>query len=155
MTAAGAAPAGRPARVLLAKPGLDGHDRGIKVIGMALRDAGAEVIYLGLRRSVAEIVAAARDEDVDVIGISVLSGAHLALTRALLRERDAAGIADIPVTVGGTIGATDAATLRELGAAAVQGVGTPLPQVVDTILGIATATRAATDPTTDTVVVRG
>ncbi|EFC82997.1 cobalamin B12-binding domain-containing protein [Parafrankia sp. EUN1f] len=141
MSAAGAAPGGRPARVLLAKPGLDGHDRGIKVIGMALRDAGAEVIYLGLRRSVTEIVAAARDEDADVIGISVLSGAHLALTRALLAERDAAGLTDIPVTVGGTIGATDAATLRELGVAAVHGVGTPLPEVVATVLGLAAATR--------------
>ncbi len=78
-----------PPRVVLAKPGLDGHDRGIKVIAMALRDAGAEVIYLGLRRSVAEIVQAAADDDADVIGISVLSGAHLALAGDLLRERDA------------------------------------------------------------------
>ncbi|WP_241839857.1 cobalamin-dependent protein [Frankia sp. CcI49] len=146
MSAAGAVPGGRPARVLLAKPGLDGHDRGIKVIGMALRDAGAEVIYLGLRRSVTEIVAAARDEDVDVIGISVLSGAHLALTRALLAERDAAGLTDIPVTVGGTIGATDAATLRELGVAAVHGVGTPLPDVVATILGLAAAPATSAIP---------
>ena len=73
-----------PARVLLAKPGLDGHDRGIKVIAMALRDAGAEVIYLGIRRSVDEILQAAIDDDVDAIGISMLSGAHLPLVRELL-----------------------------------------------------------------------
>ena len=91
---------------------------------MALRDAGAEVIYLGLRRSVAEIVQAAVDDDVDVIGISVLSGAHLALAGELLRERDAAGLADVPVVLGGTIPAADVAPLRELGVAAVYPVGT-------------------------------
>ena len=84
-----------PARVLLAKPGLDGHDRGIKVIAMALRDAGAEVIYLGIRRSVDEILQAAIDDDVDAIGISMLSGAHLPLVRELVTRRDELGLDDI------------------------------------------------------------
>jgi methylmalonyl-CoA mutase C-terminal domain/subunit len=124
------------ARVLLAKPGLDGHDRGIKVIAMALRDAGAEVIYLGLRRTVPEIVEAAIQDDVDVIGISVLSGAHLPLSADLLRARDAEGI-DVPVVVGGTIPKGDIAALRELGVAAVYPVGTGLPEVVDGVLALA------------------
>jgi methylmalonyl-CoA mutase C-terminal domain/subunit len=126
-----------PPRIVLAKPGLDGHDRGIKVVAMALRDAGAEVIYLGLRRSVAEIVHAAVDDDADLIGISVLSGAHMELAGWLLRERDAAGLADVPVVLGGTIPAVDLEPLRELGVAAVYPVGTSLPDVVDGVLTFA------------------
>jgi methylmalonyl-CoA mutase C-terminal domain/subunit len=127
-------------RVLLAKPGLDGHDRGIKVIAMALRDAGAEVVYLGLRRSIDEIVGAAVEEDVDVIGMSVLSGAHLPLATELL---DALGAADvsIPVVVGGTIPPDDVAVLRERGVAAVFPVGTALPDVVGSVLAVATRER--------------
>jgi methylmalonyl-CoA mutase C-terminal domain/subunit len=122
-------------RVLLAKPGLDGHDRGIKVIAMALRDAGADVIYLGLRRSVPEILQAAVDEDVDVIGISVLSGAHAPLVADLLDGSAARGI-DIPIVVGGTIPAEDADALRVLGIAAVFPVGSSLPDVVDGVLAV-------------------
>jgi methylmalonyl-CoA mutase C-terminal domain/subunit len=125
-----------PTRVLLAKPGLDGHDRGIKVIAMALRDAGAEVIYLGLRRTVAEIWRAAVDEDVDVVGVSVLSGAHLPLARELLATR-ATDRLDIPVVIGGTIPATDARALLDLGVAAVYPVGTSLADVVDGMLSAA------------------
>ena len=125
-----------PTRVLLAKPGLDGHDRGIKVIAMALRDAGAEVIYLGLRRTVAEIWRAATDEDVDVVGISVLSGAHLALARDLLTSRASSGL-DIPVVIGGTIPATDVLALLDLGVAAVYPVGASLADVVDGLLAVA------------------
>jgi len=125
-----------PPRVLLAKPGLDGHDRGIKVIAMALRDAGAEVIYLGLRRTVPEIVQAAIDDDVDVIGISVLSGAHLALARELLEARSSADL-DVPVVLGGTIPAADAAALVALGVAAVFPVGANLGDVVDGVLAAA------------------
>jgi methylmalonyl-CoA mutase C-terminal domain/subunit len=117
-------------RVLLAKPGLDGHDRGVKVIAMALRDAGVEVVYLGLRCSVADILTAAIDEDVDVIGISILSGAHLALTRKLLERRDAFGAGHVPIVVGGTIPPVDAQRLVELGAAAVFPVGGNLDDVV-------------------------
>lgn len=130
----------RPPRVLLAKPGLDGHDRGIKVIAMALRDEGAEVVYLGLRRTVPEIVRAAIEDDVDVIGISVLSGAHLPLTADLLRARDAEGLA-IPVVVGGTIPEGDVAALRELGVAAVYPVGTGLHDVVQGVLAVASRER--------------
>lgn len=130
----------RRPRVLLAKPGLDGHDRGIKVVAMALRDAGCEVIYLGLRRSVPEIVQAALQDDVDVIGISVLSGAHRPLARDLLAARDAEGLAT-PVVVGGTIPAADADALRDLGVAAVYPVGTGLRDVVDGVLALATGVR--------------
>lgn len=130
-----------PPRVLLAKPGLDGHDRGIKVIAMALRDAGAEVIYLGLRRSVAEIVRAADDDDADVIGISVLSGAHLELAADLLRERDARGLAEVPVVLGGTIPAADVEALHSLGVAAVFPVGANLLEVVEGVLALATRTH--------------
>ena len=125
-----------PARVLLAKPGLDGHDRGIKVIAMALRDAGAEVIYLGIRRSVDEILQAAIDDDVDAIGISMLSGAHLPLVRQLLDRRAELGL-DTPVVLGGTIPAADIATLLDLGVAAVYPAGTDLRHVVSGILAAA------------------
>jgi methylmalonyl-CoA mutase C-terminal domain/subunit len=125
------------ARVVLAKPGLDGHDRGIKVVAMALRDAGAEVIYLGLRRSAREIVAAAAEEDADVIGVSVLSGAHLALIGELVAERDARALADVPVAVGGTIPRGDVERMRAMGVAAVFPVGTALDDVVDGMLGLA------------------
>jgi methylmalonyl-CoA mutase C-terminal domain/subunit len=131
----------RPPRVVLAKPGLDGHDRGIKVIAMALRDAGAEVIYLGLRRSVAEIVQAAADDDADIIGISVLSGAHLELAGDLLREREARGLGDVPVILGGTIPAKDIEELRELGVAAVFPVGTNLIEVVYGVISLASRAK--------------
>ncbi len=121
-------------RILLAKPGLDGHDRGVKVIAMALRDAGAEVIFLGLRQPPEGIAAAAWQENVDVIGVSVLSGAHLALGRRLVEERSAAGIEDVPIVMGGTISAADANSLREMGIARVYPVGSSLSDVVDGIL---------------------
>lgn len=130
----------RPPRVLLAKPGLDGHDRGIKVIAMALRDAGAEVVYLGLRRSVPEIVQAALQDDVDVIGISVLSGAHLSLVDDLLKACEAEGIR-APVVVGGTIPDGDVRALRDLGVAAVFSVGSGLREVVDGVLELASPDR--------------
>jgi methylmalonyl-CoA mutase, C-terminal domain len=130
----------RHPRILLAKPGLDGHDRGIKVIAMALRDAGAEVVYLGLRRTVVEIAHAAIQDDVDVIGISVLSGAHLPLAGDLLRALDAEGV-HIPVAVGGTIPEADVAALRELGVAAVYPVGTGLHEVVEGVLALAARER--------------
>ena len=118
-------------RILLVKPGLDGHDRGVKVIAMALRDAGAEVIFLGLRQSPERIITAAVEESADVIGISVLSGAHLALGRQLVEERGEAGIADVPIVIGGTIPEADADALREIGISRVFPVGSPLDEVVD------------------------
>lgn len=133
----------RPPRVVLAKPGLDGHDRGIKVIAMALRDAGAEVIYLGLRRSAAEIVQAAADDDADVIGISVLSGAHVELARDLLGEREARGLAQVPIVLGGTIPPDDVEELRGLGVAAVFSVGANLHEVVEGVLSLAAQAQGA------------
>jgi methylmalonyl-CoA mutase C-terminal domain/subunit len=107
---------------------------------MALRDAGAEVVYLGLRRSIAEIADAAVEEDVAVIGISVLSGAHLPLATELLEALRARDVA-VPVVVGGTIPAGDVAVLRDRGVAAVFPVGTAMPDVVDAVLSIASRER--------------
>jgi methylmalonyl-CoA mutase C-terminal domain/subunit len=122
-------------RVLVAKPGLDGHDRGAKVIARALRDAGMEVIYTGLRQTPEMIVNAALDEDVQVIGLSILSGAHMAIVPRvleLLRERD---MADVLVVVGGIIPDDDVRQLKQLGVAAVFQPGTSLQSVVDFIRG--------------------
>ena len=117
-------------RVLVAKPGLDGHDRGAKIVARTLRDAGFEVIYTGIRQRIEDIVSIAMQEDVAVVGLSILSGAHIALTTRLvlaLREADAA---DIAVVVGGTIPQADVAKLLSAGAAAVFPTGTPLDAVV-------------------------
>ena len=132
-----------PPRVLLAKPGLDGHDRGIKVIAMALRDAGVEVIYLGLRRGVPESVQAAIDDDVDAIGISMLSGAHLPLVRELMEHLTEFGV-DTPVVLGGTIPAADVPSLIALGMAAVYPAGTSLPDVVHGIVSAASSREQVT-----------
>lgn len=128
--------AGGRARVVLAKPGLDGHDRGIKVVGMALRDAGAEVVYLGLHVTAQQAVATAVQEDADVIGLSVLSGVHLAVTEELVGECRSAGLDDVAVVVGGTIPPQDVPKLLESGAHAVYPVGTPLADVVRGVLGV-------------------
>lgn len=122
-----------PIRVLIAKPGLDGHDRGAKIIAHALRDAGMEVIYTGLRQTPEMIVTAAIQEDVDCIGLSILSGAHNVIVPrilALLREQDAG---DILVVLGGTIPDQDADKLRKSGVSAIFGPGTPLETTVDFI----------------------
>jgi methylmalonyl-CoA mutase C-terminal domain/subunit len=120
----------RPLRVLVAKPGLDGHDRGAKVIAHALRDAGLEVIYSGLKRTPDEIVAEAVQEDVDVIGLSILSGAHLTLAGKVLDQLRAAGAGEVPIVVGGTIPAPDAERLLAMGVRRVFPTGTPLPDIV-------------------------
>ena len=117
-------------KVLIAKPGLDGHDRGAKVVAHALRDAGVEVVYSGLKRTPEEIVAEAIQEDVDVVGLSVLSGAHLTLARRVLEGLRAQGAADIRVVVGGTIPPRDVERLRALGVERVFPMGTPLPDIV-------------------------
>ena len=121
---------GRPLRVLVAKPGLDGHDRGAKVVAHGLRDAGFEVIYSGLKRTAEEIVAEAVQEDVDVIGLSILSGAHLTLSRKVLDRLREAGAGDVALVVGGTIPARDAEALVGLGVRRVFPMGTPLPAIV-------------------------
>jgi methylmalonyl-CoA mutase C-terminal domain/subunit len=119
-----------PARILIAKPGLDGHDRGAKIVARALRDAGFEVIFTGIRQRVEAIVAIAVQEDVAVIGLSILSGAHLALTARTIEGLRAAGAGDVAVVVGGTIPAADVPRLREAGAAGVFPTGTALGEVV-------------------------
>ncbi|MTI94518.1 MAG: cobalamin B12-binding domain-containing protein [Firmicutes bacterium] len=122
-----------PIRVLIAKPGLDGHDRGAKVVARALRDAGMEVIYTGLRQSPEQIVAAAIQEDVNVIGLSCLSGAHNSLFPRvinLLREKD---IQDIVVFGGGVIPEADIPGLKAAGVAAVFTPGSPLEEIINTI----------------------
>lgn len=118
-------------RVLVAKPGLDGHDRGAKVVARALRDAGVEVIYTGLHQTPEQIVEAAIQEDVDAIGLSCLSGAHMTLFRTVMDILNEKGIDDIVVTCGGIIPDEDVTKLKEMGIAAVFGPGTPLQDIVD------------------------
>lgn len=117
-------------RVLVAKPGLDGHDRGAKVVARGLRDAGMEVIYSGLHRTPAQIVATAVDEDVQVIGLSILSGAHNRLLPEVIRLLAEAGASDVLVIAGGIIPEEDAAELRTGGVAAVFPPGTAISEIV-------------------------
>lgn len=124
---------GHPARVLVAKPGLDGHDRGARVVARALRDAGCEVIYTGLRQTPEMIAEAAEQEDVDVVGLSILSGAHMELVPRVLEALRQRGLADTPVVVGGIIPDDESHVLRDLGVRAVFGPGTPLDDIVSFI----------------------
>ncbi len=117
-------------KVLIAKPGLDGHDRGAKVVAQALRDAGIEVVYTGLKRTPEEIVQEAIQEDVDVIGLSILSGAHLPLSRRVVEGLRAQGAAETRVVVGGIIPPRDVEALAALGVFRVFPMGTPLSEVV-------------------------
>lgn len=118
-------------RIVIAKPGLDGHDRGAKVVARALRDAGCEVIYTGLHQSPADIVTTAIQEDADAIGLSVLSGAHLTLFPAVITELSARGAADIEVFGGGIIPEADIESLKAQGVAAVFTPGAPLHEIVE------------------------
>ncbi|MEN4043069.1 MAG: cobalamin B12-binding domain-containing protein [Anaerolineaceae bacterium] len=120
-------------RVIVAKPGLDGHDRGAKVIAQALRDAGMEVIYTGLRQTPEMIVEAALQEDVDVIGLSILSGAHMALVPRVLELLKANGQDNVCVFVGGIIPSGDIPHLLEMGVSAVYGPGATTSQVIEDI----------------------
>ena len=125
-------------RVVVAKPGLDGHDRGAKIIARALRDAGMEVIYTGLHQTPEQIVETAIQEDADAVGISILSGAHMTLVPRvveLLREQDAG---DVLVTVGGTIPNQDIPQLKQLGVAEVFTPGAPTQAIIDFIKGAVT-----------------
>jgi methylmalonyl-CoA mutase C-terminal domain/subunit len=122
----------RPIRVLVAKPGLDGHDVGARIVCRALRDAGMEVIYTGLRQSPEAIARAALEEAVDVVGLSILSGAHVPLTRKVAERLRAAEV-DVLLVVGGCIPERDRAPLAEAGAALVFPTGTPLDELVDRI----------------------
>ncbi len=120
-------------RVLIAKPGLDGHDRGAKVIARALRDAGMEVIYTGLRQTPEMIAEAALQEDVQVVGLSILSGAHLALVPRVREVMDANGLNDVPLLVGGIIPESDIAPLKAMGVAGVFGPGTNTQDIIQHI----------------------
>jgi methylmalonyl-CoA mutase C-terminal domain/subunit len=125
-------------RVVVAKPGLDGHDRGAKIIARALRDAGMEVIYTGLHQTPEQIVETVLQEDADAVGLSILSGAHMTLVPKvieLLKEQDAS---DVVVTVGGTIPAQDIEELKELGVAEVFTPGAPTQAIIDFIKGAVT-----------------
>jgi methylmalonyl-CoA mutase C-terminal domain/subunit len=129
-------------RVLVAKLGLDGHDRGVKVVARILRDAGYEVIYTGLFQTPASVVAAAVQEDVDAIGLSILSGAHLTLVPKVLSHLREAGVA-IPVVVGGIIPPADVPKLREAGVAAVLTPGVSAEEILAAVGGAIEASRAA------------
>ena len=118
-------------RVVIAKPGLDGHDRGAKIIARALRDAGMEVIYTGLHQTPEQIAETAIQEDADAVGISILSGAHMTLVPRILELLRADGAEDVLVVVGGTIPADDVAALKEQGVAEVFTPGAPTAEIVD------------------------
>jgi methylmalonyl-CoA mutase C-terminal domain/subunit len=123
----------RKIRVLIAKPGLDGHDRGAKLIARALREAGMEAIYTGLRQTPQMITTAALQEDVDVVGLSILSGAHMTLVPRVMDSLKEAGLGDVAVFVGGIIPEEDGPALQEMGVKGVYGPGTTTQQVIDAI----------------------
>lgn len=123
----------RPIKVLIAKPGLDGHDRGAKVLARGLRDEGFEVVYTGLRQSPEMIVTAALQEDVDAVGLSILSGAHMTLLPRITERMRAEGLDDVLVLAGGIIPDDDIAALREAGVASVFGPGTTIGEVAEYI----------------------
>jgi methylmalonyl-CoA mutase C-terminal domain/subunit len=122
-----------PIKVLIAKPGLDGHDRGAKVLARGLRDEGFEVVYTGLRQTPEMVVTAALQEDVDVVGLSILSGAHMTLLPKVCAQLRDRGMADVLVVAGGIIPDDDVPALKEAGVAAVFGPGTTIAQVADFI----------------------
>jgi methylmalonyl-CoA mutase C-terminal domain/subunit len=120
-------------RVVIAKPGLDGHDRGAKVIARALRDAGMEVIYTGLRQTPEQIVAAALQEDADVIGLSILSGAHMHICPRIMELLKRSGLDDVLVVIGGIIPDVDVPRLKEIGITGIFLPGTPMQAIIDFI----------------------
>jgi methylmalonyl-CoA mutase, C-terminal domain len=123
----------RKIRVVIAKPGLDGHDRGAKVIARALRDAGMEVIYTGLRQTPEQVASAALQEDADVIGLSILSGAHMHICPRLMQLLHEKGMDDVMVVVGGIIPDVDIPRLREIGVKGIFLPGTPMQEIIDFI----------------------
>src|SRR6476646_6750051 len=121
----------RKIRVVIAKPGLDGHDRGAKVIARALRDAGMEVIYMGLRQTPEQIVAAALQEDADAIGLSILSGAHMHICPRVMELLKARGLEDVLLVLGGIIPDVDIPKLRDIGVKGIFLPGSPMQQIVE------------------------
>ena len=134
-------------RVVVAKPGLDGHDRGAKIIARALRDAGMEVIYTGLHQTPEQIVETAVQEDADAVGISILSGAHMTLVPRILDLLRDEGAGDILVTVGGTVPREDIAELKQLGVAEVFTPGAPVDEIVRFLEETRSSARSARSPT--------
>jgi methylmalonyl-CoA mutase, C-terminal domain len=134
----------RPIRVVIAKPGLDGHDRGAKIIARSLRDAGMEVIYTGLHQTPEQIVATVIQEDADVVGLSILSGAHMTLVPRVLDMLKAEGADDVLVLLGGTIPREDIAELKRLGVAEVFTPGAPIQGMVEFLRQAVPAGRAGT-----------
>src|SRR5690349_24777731 len=132
----------RPIRVLVAKPGLDGHDRGAKVVAAALRDAGFEVIYTGLHQTPEMIVQAAVQEDVDVVALSILSGAHMTLFPRVIQLMHERGLKDVLLSGGGIISKEDMEALRKLGVGDLFGPGTPTSAIIDYVRGWVAANRA-------------
>lgn len=130
---------GRPIRVVIAKPGLDGHDRGAKIVARSLRDAGMEVIYTGLHQTPEQVVATVVQEDADAVGLSILSGAHMTLVPRIMELLAAEGADDVLVMVGGTIPADDADDLLGLGVAAVYTPGAPVSDMVSFLEGAVAA----------------
>jgi methylmalonyl-CoA mutase C-terminal domain/subunit len=133
----------RPIRVLMGKPGLDGHDVGAKIVSMALRDKGMEIIYTGLHSTIDQIVQIAVQEGVDVIGLSILSGAHVPIAQRLIKKLKEKGLSDVPVVMGGVIPKKDIAVLKQCGIAEVCPFSTPLPQVVETVSKVAGTRKRA------------
>ena len=129
------APTARKIRVVVAKPGLDGHDRGAKIIARALRDAGMEVIYTGLRQTPEQIVETVIQEDADAVGLSILSGAHMTLVPRIVELLKEQGVDDVLLTVGGTIPSDDIGPLKELGVAEVFTPGAPTQDIIEFIQG--------------------
>jgi len=123
----------RPIRVLIAKPGLDGHDKGAKVVARVLKDAGMEVIYIGLRQSTDSILSAAVEENVDIIGLSILSGSHVPICRELLEKMEQQGIEGIKVVVGGVIPRADVQVLKDLGISEVFRAGSSFDEIIQAI----------------------
>jgi methylmalonyl-CoA mutase C-terminal domain/subunit len=132
----------RKVKVLVAKIGLDGHDRGAKVVARALRDAGFEVVYTGLRQTVDQVVAAAIQEDVDIIGVNQHEGSHVYIARKLLEKLREYGADDIPVVMGGSIPVVDLDVLKNIGVREVFLPGTPINEIVDKLLRIAEERRS-------------
>ena len=130
-----------PIRVLIAKPGLDGHDRGAKVIARGLRDAGMEVIYTGLRQTPEMIAEAALQEDVDIVGVSILSGSHMTLVPAIRAAMDARDLSDVPLVIGGIVPQADQQALQANGVSAVFGPGAGLDEIASTLHALVAGAR--------------
>jgi methylmalonyl-CoA mutase, C-terminal domain len=128
---------GKKIRILVAKPGLDGHDRGAKIISLALRDAGMEVIYSGLHQSIDQIVSTAVQESVDIIGLSIMTGAHLTISKNLMDKLKAEGIDDVRIVVGGVIPSQDINDLKAMGIAEVFPNGTKFDRIIERLNAMA------------------